>query len=434
MQFRRSGQRDERRRRVILEETGAYGPRTTDTDVAERARSRPRQPLRRYSDDTLATRQPRLIDLIPRRRWTLTVLALALLSIVAGLEALYGKVAIGATPWTTDELPAINLLRDGNVGQWFCAVLMGASAVVGWVIYLVRRHRVDDYRGRYRMWYWVVPLLVLASLDRIANVQGTLWTVMYKGIKIPWPEASQDVWQWLTVSFLMAASLRVALEIRGSRLALTAWTMATFGFVGLLLFERGWFSLPSDLRTSMAVSSLTMTSHALTFLGLVLYARHVCLEASGMDAAPRRTRSKRTRPSAERPSDGNRTTEAPSPSERRRRVRGKVLRTDSAHAKAGKESAGEANGKRRAAGRAASQPAAPSKSEKTAPAGTPHRSKTAKKKALVGRVQPTAQRAAGLAHDDPGDLDDDDQTSQRKLSKSERRRLRKQRRRERQDS
>ncbi len=178
MDFRRSGQRDERRRRVLLEETGV----AAEGDELAAAASEPvtespsSEPARRYSEAALSPRQPRVIDLIPTRRWTNLVLLLSLLSSVAGLEGAYGYLAL--RQWPTGPLPygALDLSTHGSVATWLTAAWLGISAVMGILTYQIRRYRVDDYRGRYRMWYWMVPMLLLGSVDAVAGIQQTVRT------------------------------------------------------------------------------------------------------------------------------------------------------------------------------------------------------------------------------------------------------------------
>ena len=113
------------------------------------------------------------------------LLALLAISIATGLEALYGHVALGYTSLRIDQVPAVDLAAPGSVADWFSSCLLLAAAGLGILTYLIRRHRVDDYRGRYRMWYWMVPLLVIASLDQVSDLQTSLRTALLVLAGIP---------------------------------------------------------------------------------------------------------------------------------------------------------------------------------------------------------------------------------------------------------
>jgi hypothetical protein len=91
MEFRRQGTRDQRRRRVCLEDA------PDETPAPSRGRSRTAsgsQTLRQYAEAARCEHQPRVTDLIPKRRWTVLVLMLLALTQVTGLLALYVLIDI----------------------------------------------------------------------------------------------------------------------------------------------------------------------------------------------------------------------------------------------------------------------------------------------------------------------------------------------------
>ena len=92
MQFRRSGQRDERRRRVLnetlLDSVVAAGVRTAWGSVPPEGVLRPIRRSENYGDAAFMDEQLRLTDLIPRRAVTLFVLFLVGLAMAAGLTTL----------------------------------------------------------------------------------------------------------------------------------------------------------------------------------------------------------------------------------------------------------------------------------------------------------------------------------------------------------
>ena len=83
MQFRRSGQRAERRRRVLIDETVTAPVAAQQAPAGAGAESATPDPaeLRNYAEAALAIHQPRVTDLIPTRRWTLVVLLLTACSL-----------------------------------------------------------------------------------------------------------------------------------------------------------------------------------------------------------------------------------------------------------------------------------------------------------------------------------------------------------------
>ena len=102
--FRRCGQRDDRRRRLLTDDLSNPDD---SLSVPRLARGRPR---RRRSRNTMGTpssceRQWRLLDLVPRRLLVLMLLLLAGIAIIAGLEAAYA--------WMLERVAAGGARRGG---------------------------------------------------------------------------------------------------------------------------------------------------------------------------------------------------------------------------------------------------------------------------------------------------------------------------------
>ena len=90
MEFRRGNQRDERRRRVLMEEPGW----TEDAEGAEPPGSPP-ESSRRYTDAARSVRRCRVSDLIPVRWWAGL---LWFLLVFTGLLRATGVVPAGEDP------------------------------------------------------------------------------------------------------------------------------------------------------------------------------------------------------------------------------------------------------------------------------------------------------------------------------------------------
>ena len=181
MDFRRSGQLDERRRRVLMDEIATPG---SDTEKTQPTAAK--GPVRAYHESVLNDRQRKVSEFIPIRPFKVVATILLHLTAVSAIEALYIFTVplAGYTPTlhvtkaarqeprppsqepqastqqpraihefaTHSDHPfaALDLAARGNIGSWFSSLLFagGALAVVG--LLSIRAHRVDDYRGRRR--------------------------------------------------------------------------------------------------------------------------------------------------------------------------------------------------------------------------------------------------------------------------------------------
>ena len=179
--FRRCGLRDDRRRRLLTDDL-------SDPDDASPCRVWPDDgtPPRKseyYGNAEFLERQWQLLDLVPRRLLVLTLLLLTGAAIIVGLEAAYAWSVKGdspifvdhgfaAVPAKTGTVPAaLDIGAKGSLACWFSSLTLLAASVAAVLVYAVRRHRTDDYQGRYRVWLWAGGCWFLMATDQAASLR-----------------------------------------------------------------------------------------------------------------------------------------------------------------------------------------------------------------------------------------------------------------------
>lgn len=292
MQFSRGGQGDQRRRRVLIEENLA-DPKAAIGDVNAKGRAGRRSSkeggLGTYTAAALAENQPPITVLIPRRLWTLTVWLLLGLTAIAGLEAAYGQLQLRPRSLLS-QTASLNVVSRGGLASWLSSLLLLAAAFQSVLIYRLRRHRVDDYRGRYRLWCWM-PVVWVGMAIGISTHVGedladlTRLLLPHEGWAFAtwWPLAWGGVW--------LTLAMRLAIEIRRSRGALSFLLVATVCYLGSCLMAAGVWGLPAGMLQTMVDSTALMSGHLAVFIALAVYSRYVFLDAHGLLAAARRPRA-----------------------------------------------------------------------------------------------------------------------------------------------
>ncbi len=399
MEFRRSGTRDERRRRVLMDETCTREADADSSGDSAAGRNRPavHEPPRRYSEGASTSHQPHITDLVPHRAWMLVVVFLLCTTFITGLVAVYGYLAVESYPVAVEMLPAVDLAADNNMSVWFCSALLASGSVLSLLIYQIRRYRTDDYRGRYRMWFWFAGELMLGSMNSVADLEQALTTVSLHAAGIPDYGDAVLVGSAVTAFILLVLLLRLGIEVRSSWGALLSLAVSAACMGTVLAVRLGWLWTDAQMFRVMARALLMMVGHAALFFTLCVYGACVYREANGLSKPVKATRkSRRRRREAKRSDDDQ---ETPRPKKQRRAESASAGQEAPASKKRGRPARQEEDDNQpaqrsepKAAKRRADQPARPQQAE----------------------------------DDDP---DDEELT---KLSKSERRRLRKQRRRERQ--
>jgi len=155
-------------------------------------------------------------------------------------------------------------------------------------LYALRQHRCDDYRGTYRLWGWLAPLFLLASIQCSVDLVDLLRSAVSALVgTLP-----GDGLVWLVSAKLLLLSalmVRGLFEVRASRAALCggvlAWTTLTAAVV--LPIPGVGENLPLDVPIYYG-NSLLVGIGAL-FMSVVIYARFVFMHSNGLlavDLAP----------------------------------------------------------------------------------------------------------------------------------------------------
>jgi hypothetical protein len=239
-----------------------------------------------YPDASFLDEQLRMIDLVPRR---LTILALWLaagLAIISGLEVLHGWQCELSAAIAGGQFAAFDLTRTGCLGSWFASLLLMAASAAAVLTYTIRRHRTDDYHGRYRIWLWAALGSFFAATDVAADLDESFRQIMIHLTKTHiWGDGT--LW-WIIPYVLVLGALgsRLVLDMRPCRLAITAFTLAAAGYLVAASMELGLVSIGDAVRTVMIKAGCAMFGHLMLLMSMALNARYVILDAEGL--LPRR--------------------------------------------------------------------------------------------------------------------------------------------------
>jgi len=280
MEFRRSGQRDPRRRRVLTDLIRGRTPR-------KRSRRSTRRPLvprksQNYGDAEFLDEQLRLTDLVPQRMTVIVPLFLLGLLVIAGLEVLYAWMPRWAAVATDGRIAAFDLDGEGSLAVWFSSTVLLASALVAVVVYTVRRYKRDDYHGHYRVWLWAALCWFLLSVDEAAS--------LHEGFKemMTWLTGTRllgdgSLW-WATVYFFLLGGVgtRLLLDMRRCRLSSAAFLGVAVSYALAVVTQLGWILPESGARGVMLEEGAEMVGNLLLLLAMTLHARYVILDAEGL--------------------------------------------------------------------------------------------------------------------------------------------------------
>jgi len=126
-----------------------------------------------YSPEATPERQPAVATLMPTGLGGFSLAAMGIITMVAAVIAIgvyepgfaaAGRAVGGRFARSVAGLRAcVDAQTAASISGWLAQMLLVTAAIVALVVRLMRRHRRDDYRGRYRAWGWLAGLLMIAS-------------------------------------------------------------------------------------------------------------------------------------------------------------------------------------------------------------------------------------------------------------------------------
>jgi hypothetical protein len=269
--------RDDRRRRVL-------------SDTAAETPPKPRRPTRRgrgraekschYASGEFLKRQPRWIDLIPTRPHTLLGLAALGGGIVAGLVQLHLCLP-RLVAMTGEPLSSLELAGRGTLGAWFASMLLAVSAVMAVIVYTIRRHRRDDYRGRYRIWLWAAFAWLLLSAETATGMRHDFARIVATLSGTPL-FGDGAVWWVIPYGFFVGGiGTRLLVDMRHGRLSSLVFLLAAAAFCGSIALRLTGEPVDDPLKHVLLRQGGMLVGSLLVLLSMVLHARYVLLDAQG---------------------------------------------------------------------------------------------------------------------------------------------------------
>ncbi|HZZ29209.1 MAG TPA: hypothetical protein VFE46_14520 [Pirellulales bacterium] len=416
--------RDDRRRRNLAEESAGES-----IAPPAAASSKPAARGERYTAAARRENHRHTTDFIPRHWAKLALSFVAALAAVGGL--LFGYIKFGGEQ-NAEGATALGLAQlfdaasGSSLAGWLSSLLFGFSAAGSVLIYSIRRHKLDDYRGRYRLWLWCAIAWLVMSIDATANLHTPFALAMARATGWSMLAGSAIWWIGIWGGIVGILALRLLLEVRESRLATLGFTLVFSLWAAALATDYGWLHLGQSQQLSAPLMAIggRLVGQVTLFFTIALYARHVLLDAEGLLSVRQRKPKREKAPKKPKASPAAEEKSATAAE------RLKASRIDAAHkspspplaAMVQRSSASSSTG----SNSASTSNYAPSKSYSTSEDDDEERDS-----------HRSSNRRSGQNRFDDEEGDDDDGGSHGggngKLSKAERKRLRKQMRRQQHD-
>jgi len=168
-----------------------------------------------------------------------------------------------------------------SISGWLAQMLLVTAAIVALVVRLMRRHRRDDYRGRYRAWGWLAGLLMIASCTAQVPLGRLVGTFLAESTGIVFGPSGLGWWVTVSAIALGAVTLWAVLPLH-ERLATALWLAAGLAAWGGSA-AGAWLA---DGRSNFTViaHSAWVAGSGLIAIAMLAAARSVIREVRGLPA------------------------------------------------------------------------------------------------------------------------------------------------------
>ena len=204
-----------------------------------------------YSQAVRRTCQQRMVQLIPVRRGTLTIV-LTCMWILWGCLLfshywIFTRPALTAAPNMPNAtsfsiLPIAQLFHlrsPHSIAQWLTCQLWMLTAVAACMIFQLRRHKLDDYRARYRIW------VLLAIAAAFSSFEASSSGLMLLGMSIDgWArkEIGYGGWPLVLASFasiIGVIGIRLCSELKSAPMSVVSWLFGLLAWAASALLGTG---------------------------------------------------------------------------------------------------------------------------------------------------------------------------------------------------
>ncbi|TWU37867.1 hypothetical protein Q31b_46560 [Novipirellula aureliae] len=274
----------DRRRRVLYSTQQA--DLVTSTAASRRAAEHlreARKPTEAFGSRVHRRLRGRWFSLVPVKRRTLVGVSGAMfLVVLLLLIAHYASVAWPSIANRPEIARPLRLDRADSFGKWVEAILLALSAGASLLIYQVRRYRIDDYVGQYRLWRLVIITLVLASVHSLVGVVDWAGAILDSMLGQRVALAGND---WLRVVLSLGGAilaLRMIAEVRRSTWSLLTM-IATWTFLAIPASANWNFISVDTLNKWTVVTCLPLVASATLFASLGGYLRMLVRQVRKLD-------------------------------------------------------------------------------------------------------------------------------------------------------
>jgi hypothetical protein len=266
---------DERRRRRLVTEEKRQSTGQEGNDVPSERQLPTRRPTGRFP----------LRRVVSSSHWKLLATTIACLAVTASAVAA-GQSSHVRSGAFGPGLRQLFDLEQGRIAVTVGGLLLLAAGQLAWLIRWARSRSLRDFRGSFRIWWWVSMTLCAAGVALLCDAHLAFASTIawVTGRQLFGSDVAYQVLPATAGIVLLVPALQA--EMRGcvaSRslmlAAVSLWVCGMAGVVGSEPLEGALTSLRIQVPAAVIVEAILLVGTATAFSSLLFHARHVVYES-----------------------------------------------------------------------------------------------------------------------------------------------------------
>jgi hypothetical protein len=240
----------------------------------------------RYASAAERDNQPRMIDFVPLRPWSMCLTIGLGVSIIAALLTCYAWLANLGAYLPATSLAPLDLTNERSLANWFASLLLLANMQLSLVIFSLRKHRVDDYHGRYRIWLWIAAASLLASIQLATGISQLIKAALSPASRFC--GVAEQIGLMAVLGLLACyLAVRAVLETRRSPATLLSLVLSGVLLSAPTLLKTLAVNAGSPLAATLLDAGTHLAGCLMLLIAAMFYSRHVMLDVEGKLPPPK---------------------------------------------------------------------------------------------------------------------------------------------------
>jgi len=275
----RNNTREGRRRRVLNEEVLSAN---SSTRAQQAVRDLEPGDTPRYGAGANIENHPQVTAFVPRRFRTLSKIALIGVGTAATAELATHFAQPLSEFFGGISSAEITTAFGDRLVAWTSAAVLLLTVAYTRLVFSLRRHRVDDVRGRYRLWRTAGWLATIASLNAVVGGHTLVARVMGNWVDYQVLPAHAGWWLFPAALVGGAMLLRLAVDAAECRGALISFALALGCLAVAGIGAAGWSPAWASGFPGLLGRALPLVGYTFALVGTLLFARYVILDVQGL--------------------------------------------------------------------------------------------------------------------------------------------------------